>query len=64
MADRSKLEQCADIFRQYPEVKLAYAFGSQTDGTAGPMSDYDFAVYLDTREASAIFEIKPGCWMS
>src|SRR3989338_4478901 len=29
------------------EVKLLYLFGSQARGEQGPMSDYDFAVYLD-----------------
>mgnify|MGYP001237716003 CR=1 FL=1 len=36
-----------EIFGKYPEVKLAYLFGSQAGETAGPMSDYDFAIYFD-----------------
>lgn len=41
-----------EIFSQYPEIKLVYLFGSQSDGKAGPMSDYDFAVYFDEKTTS------------
>ena len=35
------------LFSKYQEIKLVYLFGSQATRTAGPNSDYDFAVYLD-----------------
>lgn len=38
-----------EIFGKYPEVKLVYLFGSQAEGKAGPMSDYDFAIYFDEK---------------
>ena len=38
-----------EIFEKYPEIKLVYLFGSQADGKAGPMSDYDFAIYFDEK---------------
>ncbi|KKP85833.1 MAG: hypothetical protein UR89_C0040G0003 [Candidatus Roizmanbacteria bacterium GW2011_GWA2_35_8] len=38
-----------EIFGKYPEVKLVYFFGSQAEGKAGPMSDYDFAIYFDEK---------------
>lgn len=41
-----------DIFKKYPEIKLAYLFGSRVEGKAGPMSDYDFAVYFDEKTPS------------
>lgn len=36
------------IFLKYPVVKLVYFFGSRSQNTDGPLSDYDFAVYFDT----------------
>lgn len=30
-----------------PIVKLGYFFGSRAENSAGPLSDYDFAFYLD-----------------
>jgi len=38
------------IFESHPEVKLVYLFGSMARGDQGPMSDYDFAVYLDEKD--------------
>jgi predicted nucleotidyltransferase len=45
------------VFKSHPEVKLVYYFGSTARGDEGPMSDYDFAVFLgerDTREVTRI----------
>ncbi len=36
-----------EIFKLYPQVKLVYFFGSRAKNQAGPLSDYDFAVYFD-----------------
>lgn len=47
-----------DIFSSYPEVKLAYFFGSRAKGKEGPLSDYDFAVYLDEKDKKKMFDIK------
>ncbi|MGQ9723585.1 MAG: type VII toxin-antitoxin system MntA family adenylyltransferase antitoxin [Candidatus Jordarchaeum sp.] len=46
------------IFRTYPEIKLVYLFGSMATGSEGPLSDYDFAIYLDTKDKTRIYEIK------
>ena len=46
------------IFDKYPEIKLAYFFGSRARQDSGPMSDYDFAVYFDTRDKKKIADIK------
>jgi predicted nucleotidyltransferase len=35
------------LIKNHPEAKLFYLFGSQVGGDTGPLSDYDFAVYLD-----------------
>lgn len=47
-----------EIFESYPEIKLAYFFGSQVSGQTGPLSDYDFAIYMDERDAKKTFAIK------
>jgi predicted nucleotidyltransferase len=46
------------IFKKYKEIKLVYLFGSQATGKAGPLSDYDFAIYLDEKDKKKIFNIK------
>lgn len=53
-----ELERVKNIFEKYPTVKLAYFFGSKAMGTSGPLSDYDFAVYLDEKDTEKMFEIK------
>jgi predicted nucleotidyltransferase len=35
-----------NIFRNYPEIEIAYLFGSRARGNYSPISDYDFAVQL------------------
>ena len=35
-----------DILERHPEILVAYLFGSRARGTAGPMSDYDFALQI------------------
>lgn len=46
------------IFSSHPEVKLVYFFGSRAVNNAGPLSDYDFAVYLDEKNPKKQFKIK------
>lgn len=46
------------VFKNFPQVKLAYAFGSQVSGQAGPTSDYDFAVYLHPKNQTRQFDTK------
>ncbi len=38
------------LFSQYQEIKLVYLFGSQAKNQEGPLSDFDFAVYLETND--------------
>jgi Nucleotidyltransferase domain. len=35
------------LARKMPQIVLAYIFGSTATNRRGPMSDYDFAVYLN-----------------
>ena len=46
------------IFESHPEVKLVYLFGSTARGNRGPMSDYDFAVFLDEKDKREIARIR------
>ncbi len=56
--DAQKLEKVKEIIQSHPEIKLAYFFGSQATGNTGPMSDYDFAVYIDGLDGRERFDIK------
>lgn len=53
-----ELDKLKDIFKGFPEVKLVYLFGSKATGKTGPLSDYDFAFYLDEKDKKRMFEIK------
>ena len=56
--EKKKIEKVLAIFRSYPQVKLVYFFGSKSKNNDGPLSDYDFAIYLDERKRTKISEIK------
>lgn len=53
-----KIKQLIPIFESHPEVKLTYLFGSRANGKIGPLSDYDFAVYLDEKDPIKRFDIR------
>ena len=53
-----EIKQLIPIFESYPEVKLVYLFGSRANGKTGPLSDYDFAVYLDEKDSLKRFDIR------
>jgi predicted nucleotidyltransferase len=46
------------VFESHPEVKLVYLFGSTARGNRGPMSDYDFAIFLDKKDKKEIVRIQ------
>ncbi len=52
------IEKVIPIFAKYPEIKLAYFFGSRAEKREGPKSDYDFAVYLEEKDRKKMFDIK------
>lgn len=52
------MKNLESVFKQYPQVKLVYFFGSKATGKAGPLSDYDFAVLLDEEGAQKRFKIR------
>lgn len=45
-------------FQKIPAIKLVYLFGSQATGKTGPLSDYDFAFYLNEKNPKKRFEIR------
>lgn len=56
--DKKDLEKILPVFKLYPEIKLAYLFGSRVNNKTGPLSDYDFAFYLDENDKKKMAEIK------
>lgn len=53
-----ELAKLNHIFQAFNAIKLVYLFGSQVNGHAGPLSDYDFAVYLDEKNLQKRGQIK------
>jgi len=53
--NKHELKKLNKIFKQYPSLKLVYLFGSQVLGKTGPLSDYDFAFYIDDEEIKACY---------
>ena len=51
-------KKLSSIFRAYPEIKLVYFFGSRARQENSKLSDYDFGVYLDTKDKARMSEIK------
>lgn len=55
---QKEIKNIIPIFEKYPQVKLVYLFGSQATGDVGPLSDYDFAVYLDEKNGRKKFDLQ------
>ncbi len=53
-----EIKNLVPILEKYAVVKLAYLFGSRATGKVGPMSDYDFAVYLDEKDSKKRFALR------
>ena len=52
------IEQLKSILARFSTIKVAYLFGSQANGTAGPLSDYDIAIYTDAAAPSEDFKLR------
>jgi uncharacterized protein len=52
------LENLQRIFESYSQIKLVYLFGSTARGDRGPMSDYDFAVFLGNKDSREVTRIR------
>jgi len=53
-----KIKKLNEIFKLYHQIKLVYFFGSKARRDGGPLSDYDFAFYLEEKNKKKIFDIK------
>ena len=51
-------KQLITFFKKNREIKLVYLFGSHAKGTAGPLSDYDIAVYIDSYDTQKLISLK------
>lgn len=56
--NKEQRKNLKSIFKNYPEIKLVYFFGSKAKGKEGSLSDYDFAVYLDKKDKKGSYYIK------
>lgn len=56
--DKEQLKKVIAVFKSYRKVGLVYLFGSRVTGDIGPLSDYDFAIYLDERDSKKRFDIR------
>lgn len=56
--DAQQLEKLKTIFKLYSAIKLVYFFGSRAENQGGPLSDYDFGIYLDEKDKNRMFDIK------
>jgi len=52
-----KLESLRNYLDSEPQVSLAYLFGSQADGTVGPLSDYDLGVLVEQPSADVRYRL-------
>lgn len=55
--DNTILKEIQRACETHEKVVALYFFGSRAHGDAGPMSDYDFAVYIDSRDKKEIFDV-------
>lgn len=53
-----ELEKILDVIKLHPAIKLAYLFGSKASDQTGPLSDYDFAFYVDLKGNQQLFDLK------
>jgi len=58
MLSLESIKNLNSLFLKYPQVKLAYLFGSQVSENTGPLSDYDFAFYLEEKNKKKLFDLK------
>lgn len=52
------IKNLTSIFKSYAEIKLVYFFGSKAICKDTSFSDYDFAIYFDSRDKKRMYEIK------
>ena len=58
LEEKVEPEELRRIFASYPQIKLVYLFGSAARQDMGPMSDFDFAVFLGSRDTTEAARIR------
>ncbi len=58
MENKEIIKKIKSVCYLHPEIKLAYLFGSQASGKIGPLSDFDFAFYIQEKEVNKLFDLK------
>jgi len=58
MLSNPQMKSLKSFFQFYSQIKLVYLFGSQVNKTSGPLSDYDFAFYIDEKDKNKLFDLK------
>lgn len=53
-------KKLVSFFKKHPSIKLVYFFGSRARNEAGPLSDYDFAVYSDRSDTKELNQLRLG----
>jgi len=58
MLSNLEIDNLKKLFQSKSQIKLVYLFGSQACKTSGPLSDYDFAFYIDEKDKKKLFDLK------
>ena len=58
MLSNLQIDSLKKLFQSKSQIKLVYLFGSQACKTSGPLSDYDFAFYIDEKDKKKLFDLK------
>jgi len=58
MLSKLQMDNLKKLFQAKLQIKLVYFFGSQVSQKTGPLSDYDFAFYLEEKNRKKLFDLK------
>ena len=58
MLSNLEIDNLKKLFQSKSQIKLVYLFGSQVSQKTGPLSDYDFAFYIDEKDKKKLFDLK------
>ena len=58
MLSNLQIDSLKKLFQSKSQIKLVYLFGSQVSQKTGPLSDYDFAFYIDEKDKKKLFDLK------
>jgi len=58
MLSTFQINNLKSFFQSNSQIKLVYLFGSQVSQKTGPLSDYDFAFYIDEKDKKKLFDLK------